>query len=378
VTRLQVIQFEDAALAWWYQQRDELDMAPPYQRRGGLWNTRTRGLLIDSILNGYDIPKLYVADLSYVRFQEHVSLAVLPRKQNLRYAVIDGKQRFDAIFGFFENDLPLNSDFVYQDDPTVAVAGLRYGELRERFPLLARSFEQFRLTVMRVITDDEARISELFVRLNTSKPLTGAEVRNAMAGVVPILIRELADHDLFASRVRFDTQRGQDQNVAAKLLLIEFHGGFFVPTKKRELDRFVAEAADSPEAEVDYERARERVNGVLDVMAGIFHERDWLLRSQGPLSLYYWLVREYGGVHSHAIRPFLSDFDEALRQTRAALRQGINVEAIDPELAFYNDLNRSTNDVGSLEGRYTILARRFARWVEGDRSLAELAGQLQL
>lgn len=378
MTRLQVIQFEDAALAWWYQQRDELDMAPPYQRRGGLWNTRTRGLLIDSILNGYDIPKLYVADLSYVRFQEHVSLAVLPRKQNLRYAVIDGKQRFDAIFGFFENDLPLNSDFVYQDDPTVAVAGLRYGELRERFPLLARSFEQFRLTVMRVITDDEARISELFVRLNTSKPLTGAEVRNAMAGVVPILIRELADHDLFASRVRFDTQRGQDQNVAAKLLLIEFHGGFFVPTKKRELDRFVAEAADSPEAEVDYERARERVNGVLDVMAGIFHERDWLLRSQGPLSLYYWLVREYGGVHSHAIRPFLSDFDEALRQTRAALRQGINVEAIDPELAFYNDLNRSTNDVGSLEGRYTILARRFARWVEGDRSLAELAGQLQL
>ena len=57
-----VRQFEARTLSWWYDQRDTIDLNPPYQRRGGLWSAREKSYLIDSILNDYDIPKLYLAD----------------------------------------------------------------------------------------------------------------------------------------------------------------------------------------------------------------------------------------------------------------------------------------------------------------------------
>src|SRR5438046_729720 len=81
-------------------------------------------------------------------------------------------------------------------------------------------FDNCNLSVMSVITDDEAKINALFVRLNRSKPLTGAEIRNAMTGKVPGLARKLAGHPFFQKNIRFKIGRGQDRNLAAKLLLL--------------------------------------------------------------------------------------------------------------------------------------------------------------
>jgi uncharacterized protein with ParB-like and HNH nuclease domain len=61
-------------------------MDPPYQRRGRLWSLTDKAYLIDSILNGYDIPKFYVADFTWGK-------SALNRRK-LPYAIIDGKQRF--------------------------------------------------------------------------------------------------------------------------------------------------------------------------------------------------------------------------------------------------------------------------------------------
>jgi len=47
----------------WYRDRDKIDLDPSYQRRGDLWPLWNKQLLINSILNRYDIPKIYVADL---------------------------------------------------------------------------------------------------------------------------------------------------------------------------------------------------------------------------------------------------------------------------------------------------------------------------
>ena len=159
-----------------------LIMNPPYQRRGQLWSERDKAFLIDSILNGYDVPKIYIADFSFGRI--HLNLA------NRQYAVIDGKQRLGAIFDFFQNRLRLSEDFEWAVNPGIRLAGLTYNDLIQNHPKAASRFANFNLSVMRVITDDEAKINELFVRLNRSKPLTGAEIRNAMGGVVPTLIRE--------------------------------------------------------------------------------------------------------------------------------------------------------------------------------------------
>src|SRR5947209_4084389 len=96
-------------LIWWYDQRDRIDFNPVYQRKGGIWNVKDKAFLIDSIINEYDIPKVYVADFTYGQS----SL----KQSNTDYSVIDGKQRFEAIFDFIDGKFSLDSSFEYAKDP---------------------------------------------------------------------------------------------------------------------------------------------------------------------------------------------------------------------------------------------------------------------
>src|SRR5688500_15082998 len=184
-----VRQYEARTLSWWADQRGLIDFDPPYQRRGGLWSRSDKAFLIDSILNEYDIPKLYLADFTYGPSPLN--------PHNRQFAVIDGKQRFEAILDFFDGRITLARDFSFADEPTLRLGGLGYRDLKTSHPAVASRFENFNLTVMSVITDEEGKINELFVRLNRNKALTGAEVRNAMQGIVPGLIRELAHDEFF-------------------------------------------------------------------------------------------------------------------------------------------------------------------------------------
>ena len=92
--RLKVTPHEAKTLTWWRTRKSKIDMDPSYQRRGRLWSATDKAYLIDSILNGFDVPKVYIADFTYAK-------SVLNKKR-LQYAIIDGKQRFEAIFDFFE------------------------------------------------------------------------------------------------------------------------------------------------------------------------------------------------------------------------------------------------------------------------------------
>lgn len=216
-------------LVWWYNRRDTIDMDPTYQRRGRLWSISDKAYLINSFINGFDIPKLYVAD-----FQLGDSKL---NKKRLPYAIIDGKQRFEAIFDFFDGKLVLNDDFVYRLNPSLQLGGLSLKDLKMNYAKIAETFETETVDVMSVTTNNEEEINELFVRLNRSKPLTGAEIRNAMVGPVTDIIRNVARHSFFTDIIRFSTKRAADFNTAAKILLIEYEGKI-VNTKKNDLDSF--------------------------------------------------------------------------------------------------------------------------------------------
>ena len=70
-----------------YFERDLINLEPEYQRLGNIWSPSKQQLLIDSIINEYDIPKIYFHEL-------------YPQVENKKYAVIDGRQRLEAIFNF--------------------------------------------------------------------------------------------------------------------------------------------------------------------------------------------------------------------------------------------------------------------------------------
>ena len=71
-----------------HNQRDLIDLDPPYQRLS-VWDNEKQRRFIDSVINGIDTPKLYFHDL--------VDRATRP--QRFRFSVIDGKQRLLGSLG---------------------------------------------------------------------------------------------------------------------------------------------------------------------------------------------------------------------------------------------------------------------------------------
>jgi hypothetical protein len=342
--------FEQRTLSWWKTRRSRIDMDPPYQRRGRLWSETDKAYLIDSILNGFDVPKLYMADFTWGDSRLN--------NKKVSYAIIDGKQRFEAIFDFFDSKITLNEDFVYLANPSLALAGLSYRDLQQNYAEIAEEFDNYNMLVMSVAAQSIEPINELFVRLNRSKALTGAEVRNAMSGPAPKVIREIAKHEFFTQNVAFTVTRGQDLNAAAKILLFEFKGSL-QETKKTTLDMFVK---DTKKSSTQLELSGRRVIDTLSEMTEIFLPNDKLLASAGAFPVYYWLIRTTPEKKYHRIREFLVQFEKLRRDNRALVSQNPHASKIDRELLRYDDYNRSTNDQQSHEGRFQLLKTRFAKF----------------
>jgi hypothetical protein len=346
-TRFKVSQFDPKPLSWWKSRRLQIDMEPPYQRHGRLWSDTDKAYLIDSILNDFDVPKLYIADFTWGDSPLN--------KKKLPYAIIDGKQRFEAIFDFFDGKIALNEDFVFLKNPSLRLGGLGYRDLQKSYTEIAEEFETYPLTVMSVVADNEKLINELFVRLNRSKPLSGAEIRNAMAGPAPQLIRRISKHEFFDTNVSFPTKRGQDLNAAAKVLMFEYFGSIR-ETKKRNLDEFVKQAAKE---KGKLELAARRVVDVLDDMTTLFLPNDKILGSAGILPVYYWFVRSVDDTDFSIVREFLVNFENERKENRRLVSEAPTSRRVDQELLEFDNFNRSTNDQQSHDGRFKILKRRF-------------------
>lgn len=211
--------FPRRPLRWWRQNELSIDLDPDFQRTSQVWGDRDRAFLIDSILNGFDIPKIYIAD-----FTKHDIPTLNLHKKS--YAVIDGKQRLSAIFAFYHDRLPLPPKFFHSSAPGQNLGRLRFSDLKKDQPQLAKLIDRYVLDVKAVETDDRKDINDVFLRLNkASKALNGAEVRNAMIGRAVDAIRSLGKHRFFVRKIRFATNRSQERNAAAKILMLEFESG---------------------------------------------------------------------------------------------------------------------------------------------------------
>ncbi|WP_414615083.1 DUF262 domain-containing protein [Stenotrophomonas pavanii] len=366
-------------LSWWWSEfrSGRIDMSPGYQRRSNLWGKWKKAHLIDSIINGFDVPKFYVADFN-------VSPYGSLREKAAVYAVIDGKQRFEALFAFLNDEMPLNDAAVYLADPGISIANLRFSDLVRRYPRVAERLESFVPVVMSVATDARGLVEQLFVRLNSGVSINGAERRNAMPGPIPAIVRDVTVHKFFGERVKFSTDRMQEFNLAAKLLMFE-HGLGFADSKARNLDVFVLSAAklvaplveeldrtDTPEdrraelekklreIEAPYKLAEDRVMFNLDRMSRVFQPKDSLLKKQGAIPVYYWLIRQVPAYASY-FRYFLAEFEPSVLIAVRAAR--VDPDSADPELLAYYNAARTSNDKQSMISRYNILLRRLEKWI---------------
>jgi hypothetical protein len=212
---------------------------------------------------------------------------------------------------------------------------------------------------MSVHAEAESDINEIFVRLNRSKPLTGAEVRNAVSGPVSELARVLSSHEFFVENIKFSVARAADLNAATKLLLFEYEERP-TATKKIDLDRFAKGAVDRARLELAGRRALD----TLAAMSEVFIPNDPLLSSAGMVPVYFWFIRGISGRDLWSMRPFLLSFDEMRRQSRSQEQTNL-ADDLRVLVARFETLNRSTNDLQSHVVRVQILQEVLQNWFSG-------------
>ena len=315
---------------------------------GDVWNLDKRQLLIDTILNDFDMPKLYFHELAKPK-SSHEGRPV-------KYAVIDGRQRLEAIWGFIEGRFPLASEFALFEHPGVQAGGMTYTDLAKEYPRLKTQIDSYTLPITTVLTDDLDLIEEMFLRLNEAVPLNAAEKRNAMGGPMAEIIRSVSKHHFFTSKVAFGNRRYQHRELAARFLLLTTTDSVG-DTKKVYLDNMVRDYRNSGAVEKANAVGRE-VEDILGSAIKIFVDRDNLLKAHGTTVIYYQAIRKAlrEGWSDRITRDRLAQFDELRRSNRLVAQD--DIAKADYDLLEFDRMNlQGTNDRTSIEFRTRTLVK---------------------
>jgi len=324
---------------------------PPYQRESFVWSVAKQQRFLDSLLNGFDVPKIYLHDLR-------------GRHPTRVYAVIDGKQRLNTIWQFLEDGLPLADDFTIEpantpDVPpgvTAPLAGARFSDLA---PFWQKAFKRTALAVVLVQDATEEDIEDLFSRLNSGEPLNAAEKRNARGGDMAALVRVVARRPFIVDTLGWTRSRFQHLELATRLLLLDQAdraGGPLPDIGGRALDAFVESNRRLAAAERDDLLAR--VDAGLGLMERVFDNADPLLARQPPLPLYYLFLREVERTDDAAVDRLRASLEGFQRERLAAL-EGPNDQPDGTIVEFTQLGAQRPTDCGSLGRRLDILMERF-------------------
>lgn len=338
---------EQKTVGWFVREQRKLDFDPPYQREGGAWSKARKQLFIDSLFNGYDIPKIYLheEDLNH-----HFS-----------YSIVDGKQRISTLISFMNDEFSLSEDFEENPQLHEAKRSMMFSELEDTQQQLFRDIPLV-TTIVRGASPNE--IESLFSRLNDGEPLNNAEKRNALGGKIAEMIRSVADHDFFAKKVSYPNSRYQHRETAARLIHIELTSNrdktSMGDLKKVSLDRTVVENRKMPD-----QRSRKLEKTISDNLKFInscFENKSPELTASSVQVHYVWITQlpnEYAerGKLAVSIKRFVEDFSVSRKQNNKLSEDDLN---FDPELARFTYLSaQGTLASESILERAEILKRRF-------------------
>ena len=79
---MEMAEIQQSTILYLYSDRKHIKIDPEYQRMGDIWTIEKRQLLIDSILNGFDIPKIYFHKHSPPKIENDIQLNTLLSTEN--------------------------------------------------------------------------------------------------------------------------------------------------------------------------------------------------------------------------------------------------------------------------------------------------------
>ena len=170
----------------WYR-NGKLIVNRQYQRKL-VWSLKEKKMLIDSVLSGYPIPLILLAEVD---------------RENESYEIIDGIQRLNALFGFIENQFSIEYDgqdvyFDLSHSPfanNLAQKGVftAQKDVEKLGSEAVSTFLEYQLPITIYHYANRDQVNQIFRRINShGKHLSGQEVRQAgMTSNFSKIVREL-------------------------------------------------------------------------------------------------------------------------------------------------------------------------------------------
>ncbi len=259
-----------------------VDLDADYQR-GTVWDRSDQELLLDSIANDIDIPKLY--------------LAIVADNEQFDFECIDGKQRIMSLLSFYK---PEKDSDESKKPLTLRLFDHRYTyeELSDKHPSIAKKLDEYELdfTVYRKedLDIDDDYIRKIFKRLNLGVELNSGEKLHAQIGTVrDFVFEKIGKHGPFFRNTSLSEKRFSREFTLAQILLnSKYYSENSTYTRARltDLEKFFEDNYKLP---ID-DPAFIRIETVLKIMDKAFGERAALISSRAVAgSAYLFFERLY-------------------------------------------------------------------------------------
>lgn len=234
-------------LSW--DQRGELDLQPKFQRRDS-WSPRARSYLIDTIVRGLPIPKIFI--------REQIDLE---EKTTIR-EVVDGQQRLRAILDFIYGKLSINR--VHNRN----LAGKTFDDLSNE---AKREFLSYQISTDLLVGATDSDVLNVFSRINSyTLTLNQQEKLNAeFVGPFKQAIFSLAlTHHEYWVNNKILTDRAMarmaDAELVSEIVICMIHG---IQGGKSYIKKYYEIYEDEFPQE---DRVTTQFNKIIDLIASIF------------------------------------------------------------------------------------------------------------
>lgn len=237
-----------------WNESDQLVLSPKFQRKE-VWSEKAKSYLIDTIIRGKPIPKVFIRQI----------LNAMSRKTTRE--VVDGQQRLRAIISY------MNDGFVISKNHNKKFGGLYFSELSSVDPDIQNELLNYEISVDLLTNMSDGDVLDIFARLNSyAVPLNEQEKIHARHfSLFKLMIEDTAHelHDFWIDNKIISNPkvlRMEDVALCSEIYIAMLDG---IQTKK-SVSKYYEKYEKDDIDEYQFQDLKNQFINVIDVISEIF------------------------------------------------------------------------------------------------------------